>query len=105
MLSARTINLDGRRSSWVRKLTMYTLATAGAKIARNAGKSKRGGSNKVIMSGVNGNVIMSGCGMTTLTMKDEKRLEIIQRVLRGELTLAEAGLESQSGSVTGSKRG
>jgi hypothetical protein len=57
------------------------------------------------MSGVNGNVIMSGCGMTTLTMKDEKRLEIIQRVLRGELTLAEAGLESQSGSVTGSKRG
>ena len=57
---------------------MYTLATAGAKIARNAGESKRGGSNKMIMS---------GCGMTTLTMKDEKRLEIIQRVLRGELTL------------------
>jgi hypothetical protein len=31
--------------------------------------------------------------MTTLTMKDEKRLEIIQRVLRGELTMAEASLE------------
>ena len=30
--------------------------------------------------------------MTTLTMKDEKRLEIIQRVFRGELTMAEAGL-------------
>ena len=31
MLSARTINLDGRWSSWLRKLTMYTLATAGGK--------------------------------------------------------------------------
>jgi transposase-like protein len=30
--------------------------------------------------------------MTTLTMKDEKRLEIIQRVLRGELTVVEAAL-------------
>ena len=30
--------------------------------------------------------------MTILTMKDEKRLEIIQRVFRGELTMAEAGL-------------
>src|SRR5258708_18923831 len=30
--------------------------------------------------------------MTTLTMKDEKRLEIIQRVFRGELTMAEGGL-------------
>ena len=30
--------------------------------------------------------------MTTLTMKDEKRLEIIQRVFRGELTMAEAGM-------------
>lgn len=30
--------------------------------------------------------------MTTLTMKEEKRLEIIQRVYRGELTVAEAAL-------------
>jgi DNA-directed RNA polymerase specialized sigma subunit len=28
--------------------------------------------------------------MTTLTMQDEKRLEIIQRVFREELTVAEA---------------
>jgi len=28
--------------------------------------------------------------MTTLTMKEEKRLEIIQRVHRGELTVVEA---------------
>ena len=28
--------------------------------------------------------------MTTLTMQDEKRLEIIQRVFRSELTVAEA---------------
>ena len=41
ILSASTMNLDGRRSSWVRKLTMYTLATAGAKIARKPGESKR----------------------------------------------------------------
>lgn len=30
--------------------------------------------------------------MTTLTMKEEKRLEIIQRVYRGELTVVEAAL-------------
>ena len=42
------------------------------------------------MSGVNGNVIMSGYGAGTLTMKEEKRLEIIQRVFRGELTVVEA---------------
>jgi hypothetical protein len=42
------------------------------------------------MSVVNGNVIMSGVGMTTLTMKEEKRLELIQRVFRGELTVVEA---------------
>ena len=30
--------------------------------------------------------------MTTLTMKDEKRLEIIQRVFRGELTVVEAAV-------------
>jgi Helix-turn-helix domain len=44
------------------------------------------------MSGVNGNVIMSGVEMTTLTMKEEKRLKIIQRVFRGELTVVEAGV-------------
>src|SRR5262249_40363125 len=37
-------------------------------------------------------VIMSGYGMTTLTMKEEKRLEIIQRVFRGELTVVKAGM-------------
>ena len=31
ILSARTMNFDGLRSSRVRKLTMYTLATAGGK--------------------------------------------------------------------------
>jgi predicted DNA-binding transcriptional regulator YafY len=30
--------------------------------------------------------------MTTLTMKDEKRLDVIQRVYRSELTVAEAAL-------------
>ena len=30
--------------------------------------------------------------MITLTMKDEKRLEVIQRVFRGELTVVEAAL-------------
>jgi hypothetical protein len=36
VLSARTINFDGRR------LTMYTLATTGHKIAGNPGENKRG---------------------------------------------------------------
>jgi transposase-like protein len=44
--------------------------------------------SKVIMSGVNGNVIMSGCEDDN----PEKRLEIIQRVFRGELTVVEAAL-------------
>ena len=30
--------------------------------------------------------------MTTLTMKDEKRLEVIQRVYRSELTVGQAAL-------------
>ena len=30
--------------------------------------------------------------MTTLTMKDEKRLEVIQRVYRSELTVAQGAL-------------
>ena len=30
--------------------------------------------------------------MTTLTMKEEKRLEVVQRVFRGELTVAQAAL-------------
>ena len=44
------------------------------------------------MTWVNGNVIMSGCGDDDLTMQDEKRLEIIQRVYRSELTVVEAAL-------------
>ena len=46
--------------------------------------------------------------MTTLTMKDEKRLDVIQRVYRSELTVVEAALDTGSsarGSVTGSKPG
>jgi hypothetical protein len=44
--------------------------------------------------------------MTTLRMQDEKRIEIIQRVFRGELTVERAALMlgSVSDSVTGSKR-
>jgi DNA-directed RNA polymerase specialized sigma subunit len=30
--------------------------------------------------------------MTILTMKEQKRVEIMQRVFRGELTMVEAGL-------------
>ena len=30
--------------------------------------------------------------MTTLTMKDEKRLEVLQRVFRSELTVVQAAL-------------
>jgi hypothetical protein len=30
--------------------------------------------------------------MTTLTMKEEKRLEVIQTVFRGELRVVEAGM-------------
>jgi len=33
--------------------------------------------------------------MTTLTMKEEKRLEVIQRVFRGELTVAKAALVAE----------
>jgi hypothetical protein len=40
ILSARTMNFDGLRSSWVRKLTMYTLATGGRKIAEKLGEGK-----------------------------------------------------------------
>ena len=47
---------------------------------------------KVIMSGVNDKVIMSGCGDDNPDDEEEKRLEIIQRVFRGELTVVEAGV-------------
>jgi transposase-like protein len=30
--------------------------------------------------------------MTTLTMREEKRIEVIQRVFRGELTIVEAAM-------------
>jgi hypothetical protein len=45
--------------------------------------------------------------MTTLTMQDEKRIEVIQRVFRVKLTVCSAAvlLGSASGSVTGSKHG
>jgi len=44
-------------------------------------------SSNVILTEVNGNVIMSGWRMITLTRKDEKRLDVIQRVYRSELKL------------------
>jgi hypothetical protein len=50
------------------------------------------------MSGVNGNVIMSGCEDDNPDDEDEKRLEIIQRVFREELTVVEAAM------VLGSQR-
>jgi hypothetical protein len=40
ILSVKTINLDGRRSSGVRKLTVYTLATAGRKLSRKKGRTR-----------------------------------------------------------------
>jgi hypothetical protein len=42
MLSARTMNFDGRSSLWVRKLTMYTRATAGGKYRESQGRVKTG---------------------------------------------------------------
>ena len=44
------------------------------------------------MTGVNGDVIMSGWKDDNLTMRDEKRLDVIQRVYRSELTVGEAAL-------------
>ena len=45
--------------------------------------------------------------MTTLTMKDEKRLDVIQRVYRSELTVGQAALIMglSERQFTGSKRG
>src|SRR5215831_4092150 len=42
ILSARTMNLDGLSSLWLRNVTTYVLATAGAKIAKKQGESKGG---------------------------------------------------------------
>ncbi len=45
------------------------------------------------MSGVNGNVIMSGYeNNLVLTMAELKRVEVIQRVFREEVTMAEAAM-------------
>jgi hypothetical protein len=44
------------------------------------------------MSGVNGNVIMSGCGDDNLDDERREGLEIIQRVFRAELTMGKASL-------------
>ena len=49
-------------------------------------------SSNVNLTGINGNVIMSGCAMATVTMQDEKRIEIIRRVFRGELTALRAAV-------------
>jgi hypothetical protein len=42
MLSARTMNFDGLRSSWVRKVTMLILANSGRKIAKKPGGEQEG---------------------------------------------------------------
>jgi hypothetical protein len=45
------------------------------------------------MSGANGKVTMSGWEMDiTLTMKQQKRIEIIERALRNNLTVVEAAM-------------
>jgi hypothetical protein len=56
ILSARTMNLDGLRSSWVRKLAIYTLATAGRKLSRKQGESKRGKRSFVLVGRVSDQV-------------------------------------------------
>ena len=38
--------------------------------------------------------------MTTLTMRDEKRLKIIERVFRGEVTVAQAALVMGVSEIT-----
>ena len=49
--------------------------------------------SKAIMSGANRNVIMSGWEMDiTLTMKQQKRIEIIERALRNDLKVIEAAI-------------
>ena len=53
----------------------------------------RGCYSKMIMLGVNGNVFMSVCGDDKPDDERKKRLEIIQRVFRGELTMVEAGMK------------
>jgi hypothetical protein len=60
------------------------------------------------MSGVNGNVIMSGCEDDNPDDEDEKRLEIIQRVFRGGADGGRGGNgtgESAIGTVTVSRVG
>ena len=42
ILLATTMNFDGRLSLWLRNVTTYVLATAGAKIAKKRGESKGG---------------------------------------------------------------
>src|SRR5215510_1650554 len=45
ILSATTINFDGLSSLWLRNVTTYVLATAGAKIAKK-GQQSKGGSGR-----------------------------------------------------------
>src|SRR5215471_4683988 len=49
ILSATTINFDGLSSLWLRNVTTYVLATAGAKIAKKRGESKGVGSSMIIL--------------------------------------------------------
>ena len=50
------------------------------------------------LTGVNGNVTIA---MTTLTMQDEKSLEVIQRGFRGELAAAGAAVVVEQMQVAG----
>jgi hypothetical protein len=61
------------------------------------------------MSGANGNVIISGWEMDiTLTMQQQKRIEIVERALRNNLTVVEAAMVlggSVNGNAIGSRHG
>jgi hypothetical protein len=48
--------------------------------------------SKLILTRSNGTRLCQGGRMTTLTMKEENRLEVIQRVFRGEQSVVEAGV-------------
>lgn len=48
--------------------------------------------SKVILTRSNGTRLCQSGKMTTLTMRDEKRLDVIQRVCRSELIVEQAAL-------------
>jgi hypothetical protein len=48
----------------------------------------------------NGNVICQGVAMTTLPMQDKRRIEIVERVFRDELTVLRAAVTLGAGRAT-----